>query len=715
MPPTSLFRKALLGACLAAKAVAAPDSVVTFNEVHYHPPDPVPPASAEPEWIEVHNQMSIQVDLGGWTIRGGVNFTFPEGTVIEPGAMLVISQFAGQPAGALGPWTGRLDNSGEEISLHERWGRMMDVLEFDDADPWPAPPDGSGATLAKTQPDLLSDDPAHWTSSAQDGGTPGAANFPVPDESSPRVAAVAGSSWKFTTTAPPPEWTQLSGFSDAAWSTGTAPLGTASPAIPPVPVTTLPSGLPACFFRKSFAYSGGLSNARVLVTGSLKGEATFHLNGTSRRQATGSGAFAATLPFDDVQPGTNVLAIEIRPRPSDPDIVLDLAFTLLDGETGVGSAIEPHQPGTVVINEIAYHARPTYADPSTGTTFAENPAEWIELHNPGSSPVDLGGWRLRGGIDYDFPAATSIAPGGFAVVTNEQFSNSLGNDSDTIRLRDAAGEIVDELTYFDGGRWPSAADGGGCTLELIDPLADNRQAESWAASDESSKSAWQTVSYRANGAEPPGSNNPDNWREFLLGFLDAGEALIDDVVVLEDPDGARISLIHNGTFEADTIGGPAAHWRLLGTHKLSRVEADPDGAGQGPAPGRDRRVRTHLQQRLDHVHRQSRHLIVKNLPDHISRQMAERVTPTQLAPLFKPGRPDDDPRPTGDGRNAGSRQQPAHRQCRPGLRPPATQPAGAGRRPGSPGQRRRLRPAGNSRDAPLLQRQRGRLAVGAHG
>lgn len=88
MPPISCCRLAV-AALLAVvlPAWAGPDSVVTFNEIFYHPPAPVLPAtSAAPEWVELHNQMSIRVDLGGWTLRGGISYTFPEGTVMEPGA-----------------------------------------------------------------------------------------------------------------------------------------------------------------------------------------------------------------------------------------------------------------------------------------------------------------------------------------------------------------------------------------------------------------------------------------------------------------------------------------------------------------------------------------------------------------------------------------------------------------------------------------------------
>ncbi|MES2705658.1 MAG: lamin tail domain-containing protein [Verrucomicrobiota bacterium] len=548
---------------------AAPDSVVTFNELHYHPQDP-----AAPEWVELHNQMSIRVNLGGWTIRGGIDYQFPENTVLEAGAKLVVSAMAGTPAGALGPFTGKLDNKGEEVTLHERWGRLMDRITYTDADPWPAAADGGGFTLAKKQPNALSDEPGNWRTSAAVEGTPGAENFPAVAESTPRYAAVAGTEWRYDpgTAAPPAEWIQLTGFDENSWTAGTAPLATAAQA-----TTLLPAGRTVYRFRKTFGYTGGLENGRVLLTGQLKGSAAIWLNGAPQGTFTGNGDFAVTLKSETLAVGADVVALEVTPQAAGGEVALDLAVTLIDGATGVVPAPAPHTAGPVVINEISYHARPTYPEPLNSVKYAENPAEWIEFFNRGAVPADLTGWRLRGEVDYDFPAGTVLAAGGYLVVNQTQFSGSLSNQSGTVRLRDALGGIADEMRYFDSGRWPGAADGGGSTLELKDPSSDNRAPESWAASDETAKTAWQTVSYRSTGAEPPGSNNPSTWREFLFGMLEAGEVLIDDVSVIEDPDGVKKQLIQNGTFEADPVGGGAAKWRLLGTHKLSRVEASGTG------------------------------------------------------------------------------------------------------------------------------------------
>ena len=55
------------------------DSILVFNEVHYNPADDL----SESEWIEFHNLNGVNVDVSGWRLRGGVNFDFPQGTVVD--------------------------------------------------------------------------------------------------------------------------------------------------------------------------------------------------------------------------------------------------------------------------------------------------------------------------------------------------------------------------------------------------------------------------------------------------------------------------------------------------------------------------------------------------------------------------------------------------------------------------------------------------------
>ena len=228
-------------------------------------------------------------------------------------------------------------------------------------------------------------------------------------------------------------------------------------------------------------------------------------------------------------------------------------------------------PDAIVINEIMYHHAPTYL--ATGIT--ESAEEWVELYNKSASPVVLTGWKLSGGIGFDFAAGTQIPAGGFLVVAKDAaallakfpgitvvgpLSGSLSHSDDSIVLEDANNNAVSAVHYFDSGRWDERADGGGSSLELRNPGADHSVPEAWAASDESGKAAWQTFSYPATlGAPPTGSNDPTNYNELVLGLLNSGEFLLDDVSVTESSAG---QCIQNGNFSS----GSSNFWRNLGNH-----------------------------------------------------------------------------------------------------------------------------------------------------
>ncbi len=225
----------------------------------------------------------------------------------------------------------------------------------------------------------------------------------------------------------------------------------------------------------------------------------------------------------------------------------------------------------VVINEIHYHQRPVYPDPNNNIGYEEPALEWIELFNRSGEMIDLSAWSLRDAVDYDFPEGTMLPPSGYLVISNSEFSGSLNNRRDRIHLRDPAGNTADVVEYLDDKPWPRNTDGKGSSLELRHPNADNRNPAAWGASDESPKSVWQNFRYRGRGVEPPGNNNPNHFHEFLMGMLASGEVLIDDLSVLEDPDGAAIELIQNGDFETDTVGAIPDKWRIFGNHRESEV------------------------------------------------------------------------------------------------------------------------------------------------
>src|SRR6266536_608265 len=110
----SLF---FLTVCLAGPLRA--DSTVVFNEIMYHP------ATNEPvlEWLELHNQMAVDLDLFGWSITVGILYTFAADTIVRGGGYVVVALSPSTLmtlmglSDVLGPFTGRLGNNGDTLRL----------------------------------------------------------------------------------------------------------------------------------------------------------------------------------------------------------------------------------------------------------------------------------------------------------------------------------------------------------------------------------------------------------------------------------------------------------------------------------------------------------------------------------------------------------------------------------------------------------------------
>ena len=165
----------LFAAALTAFTAFGGDSVLVFNEVQYHPANEL----TQTEWVELRSLQAVDVDIGGWRIEGGIDYTFPNGTVMPGLGYLVVAAVPGQIAGALGPFTGTLDNGGETIRLVNRNGRVMDELNYGDSGDWPVGADGSGGTLARISASAAAG-AKMWAASATVGGSPGAVNPALP-------------------------------------------------------------------------------------------------------------------------------------------------------------------------------------------------------------------------------------------------------------------------------------------------------------------------------------------------------------------------------------------------------------------------------------------------------------------------------------------------------------------------------------------------------
>ncbi len=198
--------------------VLAPDLHVKINELHYNPAR----NTLLTEFIELYNPTAATVDMSGWRFDSGVQYVFPNGTTIAPGAYLVV---AGNPATiaalygvtALGPWTGGLDSMGEEVVLRDTLGNKVDGVNFGITSPWPATPNGDGPTLELVHTALDNDLGGNWRAST---AAPTVVNY----------LAAGSSGWSYRkgtseASAPMSAWHAETFTLDGSWLTGNAPIG----------------------------------------------------------------------------------------------------------------------------------------------------------------------------------------------------------------------------------------------------------------------------------------------------------------------------------------------------------------------------------------------------------------------------------------------------------------------------------------------------------
>ena len=202
-------------------------------------------------------------------------------------------------------------------------------------------------------------------------------------------------------------------------------------------------------------------------------------------------------------------------------------------------------PIEVLINEIMYH--PYHSHPG-----AENiGVEYIELFNRGSQSVNLAGWQFNNGVDFLFPDITLGAGDYLVVAANVNaftakypgvnnvtggWDGRLSNSGETIELVNNVGVRIDWVRYADEGDWAvrelgpvdrshrgwvwsNEHDGGGKSLELINPILPNEYGQNWAAGISNEGTPGTVNSVAADDVAPlildvshypsiPGSNDP---------------------------------------------------------------------------------------------------------------------------------------------------------------------------------------------------------------
>ncbi len=478
-----------------------------ITEVMYHPANPPAGNTNDAdnfEYVEFRNTSDQPLNVGGFRLRGGVDFDFPSVT-LAAGEYAVIVKNAGSFASVYGPaprilgvyTNDNLANDSDHLVLIGRLGEA--IIDFTYTDQWFRSTDGAGFSLVIRNdqfPTSAWGDPASWRPSGTPNGTPGAADpgerivagivineilthtDPNPGDAvelyNPTGAAVDIGSWYLTDDFNSPKKYRL-------------PAGTVVPA----------GGYVVLYQSNSFgigpnAFSFGAKGDEVyLYSGDEAGNLTGYVHGFD------FGAQASGATFGRY---VNSASSEQFPTQVSPTL---------------GSANSGPLVGPIVISEVQYHP----VDILLGRGPVDNCIdEYIELHNNSDASVALfsttNSWRLRDAVDYEFPIGTTIPPHGYILVVQIDpsdpgraaafrarngvpaevqlfgpFSGQLDNSTDSIELvrpdvpdtTSVPYLLVDKVRYTQTAPWPAAADGLGPSLQRRNLAGYGNDPGNWVA------------------------------------------------------------------------------------------------------------------------------------------------------------------------------------------------------------------------------------------
>jgi len=499
------------------------------------------------EFLELHNLSdSITLNLEGCKITDGIDWAFTAEATIPPNGYLLLvkadatNDFAtfrsryslDQSVTIIGPYDGSLSDGGEQVILKAgRAGTEIVSFSYGNARAWPLPAQGAGHSLVPLTRSYFDqssgslDYPGNWRASTFIDGSPGAAD-PSPPASGLALNEIAAHTDYFDSQRPEydsNDWIELINLGDEIslgqdWYLSDDPGDLLKWSIP---AQTVEAG----------AY---LSVDEV--TG-------FHDPITSGFGLDKAGEQVLLSHLPAVGPGRVVDAIAFKGQKN------DWSLGRFPNGTGDWQALSPRTrevgnvatptPG-LVLSEIMYHPASIV---STNDNLLD---EYVEIFNPADVTVDLfntnGSWRIDGGIGFEFPAQTSLAPGEVLLLVGFDpndlnllnnfkaryelqggdptilgpYSGKLSNRSDRIGLEelqypDLPGDdyswvVIDEMTYGNQDPWPTEPNGGGMVLERTAATAVGNNPGSWSSNEPSPGTGLVTSS-----GDQDSDGIPDSW------------------------------------------------------------------------------------------------------------------------------------------------------------------------------------------------------------
>lgn len=465
-------------------------TTLVVTEIMYNPAPFGLWTSDDLEFIELKNTGVETLNLAGVSFTAGITFTFPSGSLLSPGACIVLvrnpaafqARYPGAPIG--GVYTGKLANSGETLRVSSGATPLFD-FDYSDRAPWPLLADGYGFSVVPRDPAARpnSGNGADWRASAAPGGSPGA------DDPAPAWPGVVIN--EILTHTDPPQVDSVELFNPAVqpvnvggWflsDDGAAPQKFRIP-----DNTIIPAGGYLVFTEADF---NPTPPTALNFSLSSHGEDLYLTDADAAGNFTGYGHglnFGAAA--NGVSFGRQVNSAGEEQFPA------QILTTL--GGTNVGPRVGP-----VVFTEIMYHPAP-------------GDEEFIELQNVSAIAQPLfdvdnptNTWKLKG-LAFDFPPNVVLPPGGLALIVNTDpvafrtkysvpvsvpvlgpGSGQLQDGGERLQLQrpdrpDDSGVpyiTVEEVRYDDEFPWPADAAGSGASLQRILPTAYGNDPINWTS------------------------------------------------------------------------------------------------------------------------------------------------------------------------------------------------------------------------------------------
>jgi hypothetical protein len=403
---------------------------IAISEIMFNPPEA---GTDTLEYVEITNYGGGTVNLNGWKLATGIDFTFPNIT-IGPGQYICVATDSAAFLAVYGfsayDYAQALNNSGgDTLRLYDSFNNLIDYVPYRSASaPWPqGPPSPNGGGPSIEFCDFQTDNSI-------------------------------GSNWAISTT---PTGNQLINGLQIYGTPGAGCAATSPPIVASVTAT---------------------SPTTVTV---LFNEA---VNTTAENVANYTGLGQINTATRDV-PQTTVTLTLAQPLANG----IEYTLTIANVEDLANTAMVQPQSFSFIFNNTIANLQITeimYDNPSS------DDYEFIELYNRGNTPAYVGGYTFTSGVTYTFPSDT-IAPGEFMYLSfdpstadnffsfnSDQFGGNLSNTGEHLQIENTEGDVIDSLTYSNVAPWPLGAAGDGASITLCDAASDNSNPASWSAAIE---------------------------------------------------------------------------------------------------------------------------------------------------------------------------------------------------------------------------------------